>query len=455
MILDSVQREQRLRFYIAWLIVGLSSFAAPVRAWAHDIPSDVMVQAFIKPSGRQLQLLVRAPLESIRDIDFPQNQSGYLDVEKLAPLLPDAASLWISDFIDVYEQDAILPKPQIVATHVSLASDRSFQSLEDAVRHVTGPRLLNGANIFWNQALLDVLFEYPIHSDRSRFSIRPNLERLGARVVTVVRFVPPNGTPRSYEFVGRAGLVRLDPSWYQAAATFVRLGFFHILDGTDHLLFLLCLVIPFRRWRGLLAVVTAFTVAHSITLIASAWNLAPDALWFPPLIETLIAASIVWMAFENIIGASTIQRRWIVAFCFGLVHGFGFSFALREKVQLAGTHLLASLLAFNVGVEFGQILVLSLLAPALYLLFRFVVAERMGTILLSALVAHTGWHWMIDRGEQLRRYSFEWPNFNAGALALVLRSLLFIAILLGLFMLVLQILRHRFGRVPKSADSVN
>jgi hypothetical protein len=255
--------------------------------------------------------------------------------------------------------------------------------------------------------------------------------------------------------VGGAGLVRLDPSWYQAAAAFVRLGFFHILDGTDHLLFLLCLVIPFRQWRGLLAVITAFTVAHSITLIASAWNLAPDALWFPPLIETLIAASIVWMAFENIVGASTIQRRWIVAFCFGLVHGFGFSFALREKLQLAGSHLLASLLAFNVGVELGQILVLSLLVPALYLLFRFAVAERTGTILLSALVAHTGWHWMIDRGEQLRRYSFEWPAVNAGALAIVLRWLLVVAILLGLYMLVLPILRHKFGRVPKSADTVN
>jgi hypothetical protein len=455
MILDSVQKEQRLRFYNACLIVGLVYLGAPVRVCAHDIPSDVTVQVLIKPSAQHLELLVRVPLNSIRDIDLSQNQSGYLDLEKLAPLLPDAAKLWISDFIEVYEGDAMLPEPRIVATQVSVASDRPFQTVNDAVRHVTGPRLLNGANIFWNQALLDVLFEYPIHSDRSRFSIRPNLERLGARVVTVLRFVPPDGTPRSYEFVGGAGLVRLDPSWYQAAAAFVRLGFFHILDGTDHLLFLLCLVIPFRQWRGLLAVITAFTVAHSITLIASAWNLAPDALWFPPLIETLIAASIVWMAFENIVGASTIQRRWIVAFCFGLVHGFGFSFALREKLQLAGSHLLASLLAFNVGVELGQILVLSLLVPALYLLFRFAVAERMGTILLSALVAHTGWHWMIDRGEQLRRYSFEWPAVNAGALAIVLRSLLVVAILLGLYMLVLPILRHKFGRVPKSADTVN
>jgi len=162
-------------------------------------------------------------------------------------------------------------------------------------------------------------------------------------------------------------------------------------------------VIPIRKFVKLVGVVTAFTVAHSITLIASASGLMPDRLWFPPLIETLIEASIVYMAFENIVGAST-KRRWIVAFAFGLVHGFGFSFALRENLQLAGTHLLTSLLAFNFGVELGQLMVLLFLIPLLDLFFRYVVEERMGTIILSALIAHTGWHWMIERIDHLRQY---------------------------------------------------
>src|SRR4029079_15347659 len=208
---------------------------------------------------------------------------------------------------------------------------------------------------------------------------------------------------RAYEFSGDPGLVRLDPRWQQAALRFVQEGFAHILGGTDHLLFLFCLVIPFRRLRPLIAVVTAFTVAHSITLIASAYELGPDALWFPPLIETLIAVSIVYMALENIAGAR-VQRRWMIALGFGLVHGFGFSFALRQNLQFAGSHLLTSLLSFNVGVELGQLLVLLLLVPLLDALFRFVVAERMGTIILSALVAHTGWHWMIERADRLRQF---------------------------------------------------
>src|SRR5207253_7119620 len=118
-----------------------------------------------------------------------------------------------------------------------------------------------------------------------------------------------------------------------------------------------CLVIPFRRLRALIPIVTSFTVAHSVTLIASAYNLGPTALWFPPLIETLIATSIVYMALENIVG-SNVGRRWVITFGFGLVHGFGFSYALKQTLQFAGSYLLTSLLSFNLGVELGQLAVL-------------------------------------------------------------------------------------------------
>src|SRR5437763_6572622 len=158
--------------------------------------------------------------------------------------------------------------------------------------------------------MFDLLTVYPIQSDRSEFALHPRYERLGLRVVTALRFMPPTGVVRAFEFLGDPGLVRLDPRWHQAALRFVELGFFHILDGTDHLLFLFCLVIAFRRIRALIAVVTAFTVAHSITLIAAACNLGPDALWFPPLIETLIAVSILYMALDNIVGVN-IERRWM------------------------------------------------------------------------------------------------------------------------------------------------
>lgn len=399
-------------------------------AAAHDIPSDVAVQTFVKPEGPRLWLAVRVPLRAMRDVEFPE-QRGYLDIEKLAPRLPDAATIWIADFVEIREAGLRLPKPKLVAWQLSLESDRSFTSFEEAAAHIRAPHLESSANVVWNQLLFDVLYEYPIHSDRADFDIHPAFAHLAARVLTVLRFLPPGGAVRAFEFRGDPGLVPLDPSWRQAALRFVELGFHHILDGTDHLLFLACLVIPFRRIRSLVWVVTAFTLAHSVTLFASAYGAAPDVLWFPPLVETLIAISIVYMALENIVGPTTARRRWMMAFAFGLVHGFGFSFALRETLQFAGSHLLASLVAFNAGVELGQLLVLLVLVPLLEALFRWVVAERMGTIILSALVAHTGWHWMTERAAELRKYPFTWPDWNAATIAQLMRWLMWMLIAVG------------------------
>jgi hypothetical protein len=405
---------------VALLIVLLTCIA---RVSAHDIPRDVTVQAFVKPEGHTLRLLMRVPLKGIMDVEFPRRERDFVDLTRIDQPLRDAATIWVSDKIEIYEGDTLLPDPRIISTRMSLESDRSFATYDEALAHVTGPPLPVETTLFWEQGILEVLFEYPIQSDQSRFSIHAALDRLALSVVTALRFLPPGGVVRAYELEGDAGLVRLDPRWHQAALRFVNLGFFHILDGTDHLLFLLCLVIPFRRAWTLIPIVTAFTVAHSITLIASAYNYAPDALWFPPLIETLIAMSIVYMALENIVAAK-LGRRWIIAFLFGLVHGFGFSFGLQHTLQFAGSHLLTSLLSFNVGVELGQLLVLAVLIPGLGLLFRFVVAERMGTIILSALVAHTAWHWMTDRFDVLRQ--FPWPAITAAGMASGIRWLMLI-----------------------------
>ena len=434
-------RRHAPRLAAAWA-AALLLFARPAGLAAHDIPADVILQAFVKPEGQRLRLLVRAPLGAMRDVEFPLRGQGLLDLARADPLLRDAAMLWIAQNVELYEGDARIGSPHVVDARVSVASDKSFASYDEALAHVTGPRLPNDTDLYWNQVLLDVLFEYPIQSGRSDFSIHPALARLGLRVTTVLRFLPEGGAVRAFEYAGDPGRVRLDPRWHQAARRFVELGFVHILDGTDHLLFLLCLVIPFRRFRALVPVVTSFTVAHSMTLIASAYNVAPDALWFPPLIETLIATSIVYMALENIVGGTSVQRRWMITFGFGLVHGFGFSFALRQTLQFAGSHLLTSLLSFNVGVEIGQLLVLVLLIPALEVLLRFVVAERIGTIILSALVAHTGWHWMIERGDRLRQYQVQWPVLTAALLASAMRWLMLILIVSGLIWLVFGVLRR-------------
>jgi hypothetical protein len=404
------------------------------RIIAHEVPNEVSVFGFVRPEGNTLRLLIRAPLKSMRDVDVPLQPNGYLDFTKMEAAERHAAQIWIRDFVHLYENGTELPLVQIVATRTSLPSDRSFEDYDAALANIlTGPKLDNSTEIYWDNGMLDVVFETPITSDQADFAILPGLTRLGLQVNIALKFKQPGKPERVFDVHADTGVVHLDPSWYQAFFLFTREGFFHILDGTDHLLFLLCLVIPFRKLRPLAIVITSFTVAHSVTLIASAYGMAPDSLWFPPLIETLIAISIVYMAFENIVGAK-LQRRWIVTFGFGLVHGFGFSFLLRERLQFAGDHLVASLLAFNVGVEIGQLAVLLVTIPALALLFRYVVAERIGTILLSALVAHTAWHWAIDRGSALLTYRL--PQFTLQDLAAGVRLLMVIVVAAGLVWLV-------------------
>src|SRR5205823_9641972 len=134
-----------------------------------------------------------------------------------------------------------------------LPSDRSFTSYEEALAHVTGPSLPPDTEFVWAQGMLDVLFEYAIQSDRSQFAIEPRLARLGIRTLTVLRFLPPGGAVRGFEFYGDPGLVRLDPRWHQAASPLVKPGLLPLLDGSDHLLFLGCLLIPSRRLRSLRA----------------------------------------------------------------------------------------------------------------------------------------------------------------------------------------------------------
>ena len=409
---------------------------------SHEIPNDVRVQAYVKPEGQRLVLLVRVPMAALREVDVPLRGPGYLDLVRVDNALRTAVSLWLLDNIDVWEGDAKLPRPRIADMRVSLASDRSFASYASALAHMHGPRVSNDVDLYWSQQLLDVALEYSIISEQSKFTIHPRLARLGLQVVTVLRFLPPGGAERAFELHGDPGLVPLDPSWYQAVLRFVESGVRHILDGTDHLLFIACLVIPFRRLKPVLIIVTAFTVAHSITLIASAFGFGPDGLWFPPLVETLIAASIVYMAIENIFG-TTLRRRWITAFVFGLVHGFGFAFALRETLQFAGSHLVSSLLAFNVGIELGQVAVLLVLVPLLNFVFRF-VPVRLGTIVLSVLVAHTAWHWMIERGEQWRKFPL--PTIDAAGAASLLRWLMAAAVLAGILWWIDAWITRRVGR---------
>lgn len=391
------------------LLAAAPLLLAAGSAAAHEVPGSVTVQVVVKQEADRLQVLVRTPLEAMQEMQFPVDYRGILDLDELnaSNLLVEAANRWITPNLDLYTGRDKLSPTTVQAVRLSIPSDRSFTDFDSALAHVRGPPLPPTTQLVWRQALLDVHLETPLGAqsvdERPRFSIDPRFGRLGIRVLTVIRYESPDGDSRMLQLAAEPGRVRLDPNRAQASIHFIAMGFEHILSGLDHLLFLVCLVAPLRKLRQLVLVVTSFTVAHSITLIASAAGLAPRALWFPTLVEVLIALSIVYMAFENILGVGQ-ERRWTAAFGFGLVHGFGFSFALSESLQFAGSHLVTSLLAFNVGVELGQLLVLLLLIPLMDFVFRRLPNERLGIILVSALIVHTAWHWTGERGSDLLQY---------------------------------------------------
>jgi hypothetical protein len=365
-------------------------------ACAHDLPVKTMINAFVRVHDGEADLVARVPMDLLRGVPFP-TVNGHYDLAQSGPFEELARTLLADAFL-LAEDDARLV-PLRSEGRIVPASDRSFDRFEHAlaaVRMGTGP----STPVAYDSGYLDVHFVYPVKSMHSRFEIQSQVTvDVGVLAPLTVRYLGSDGEGRAMIIPAGAEPVDLDPAWYRAAAGFVMLGIEHILSGTDHLLFLLCLVLPVRRLRSIVPLITAFTLAHSVTLIASALGLAPRGPWFPPLVETAIAASIVYTALENIVTAS-MGRRELITCLFGLVHGFGFSNALGDSLQFAGQHLIISLLAFNVGIEIGQLGVLCIMLPLLALLRRWISPRRL-VILLSTLGGLMGAIWLVERWEVL------------------------------------------------------
>jgi hydrogenase/urease accessory protein HupE len=189
------------------------------------------------------------------------------------------------------------------------------------------------------------------------------------------------------------------PSLLSTMQRYVVTGIEHIFLGYDHIAFLVGVVLWARRLVPVIKIVTAFTIAHSITLSLAALNIVvvPGAV-----VEPAIAASIVFVAMENFFSRD-IDGRWRVTFAFGLIHGFGFAGALRE-VGLPANAIVTALAAFNVGVEIGQVAIVAIVVPALIALDRLMAADRAKPVraasmvyALSALITMLGSYWLLTR----------------------------------------------------------
>jgi len=166
--------------------------------------------------------------------------------------------------------------------------------------------------------------------------------------------------------------VTISRSVLSAAFTFIKEGFRHILEGLDHVLFVLCLVLGATALKSLVWRVTGFTIGHSVTLSAGFFGFVPSGSWFVPTVETGIALSIIYAAAIAVLPRSEQNRRernmFFVTCAIGLLHGLGFSFVLHKILQITSPDIWQSLLAFNVGIEIGQLTIIVIAWP----LFRLV-----------------------------------------------------------------------------------
>jgi hypothetical protein len=129
-------------------------------AQAHDLPGKLTILMYVKPQGTQVLVLLRVPMEGLTEIVFPLRGQGYLDFERAAPALQDAANVYIRDNMRFVANGAALGPAQVAKTRVAHAGDRSFQEFNTALAHIDGPAQTNAEEIYWKQAFLDVLVTY-------------------------------------------------------------------------------------------------------------------------------------------------------------------------------------------------------------------------------------------------------------------------------------------------------
>jgi hypothetical protein len=192
-------------------------------------------------------------------------------------------------------------------------------------------------------------------------------------------------------------------SVFDAVTTFIKEGVKHILEGLDHVLFVICLVLGAMRLKPLFWRVTGFTIGHTITLSLGFYGFVPSGAWFVPAVETGIALSIIYVAVVAVVpGLQQIKGEWTVVGVTGLIgllHGLGFSFVLQKILQVTSPDIWQSLVAFNLGVEVGQLLIVTGAWFVFYLIgLSGASAAKLNRYLVAGVCALIASYWVLERG---------------------------------------------------------
>ncbi|MDH3581311.1 MAG: HupE/UreJ family protein [Hyphomicrobiales bacterium] len=232
--------------------------------------------------------------------------------------------------------------------------------------------------LYVGDAVVDIMLRYraggPVYAYTLGSTLDPGLPGQEKTANLILDYAP--GGTKVFRARGLlAEPVAISRSALSAVLTFIKEGIRHILEGLDHVLFVLCLVLGAGAFRSLVWRVTGFTIGHSVTLSAGFFGFVPSGAWFVPAVETGISLSIIYAAAIAVLPrfkqADRERNLFLVTCAIGLLHGLGFSFVLHKILQITSPDIWQSLLAFNMGVEIGQLTIIVVAWPLFRLIERF------------------------------------------------------------------------------------
>lgn len=343
--------------FLMILIISIISIKSPL-AFAHTNNSEGY--SLIKVNGNNLEYELKLDLTELgHSMNKEMTNNQYFDTKVVQD--------YINSHIELYA-DSVKLKGIIEKSDVEMINDRQFAVMNlNYELEQTPQKLILDYNMFLDDS-------DPSHANYATI----NLD--GKQQEAILTY-----ESRELE-IGEA-------TFFQATTQFLTLGLQHIFTGYDHILFVISLLFGAKTIKNILALVTAFTIAHSITLFLATLEIVQLPSRF---VESAIALSIIYVALINIFNTESKQQPWL-AFGFGLIHGFGFAGILSE-MRLEGNHLVTSLLSFNIGIEIGQLIIVLLVFPILLwlnkLTFKPVKWVIPGT---SVAILAFGLVWFIER----------------------------------------------------------
>jgi len=338
----------------------------------------------------------------------------YVDVKQFKHSTDGFALLAMQGLNLTVDGEIVNPKVERFNLY-KVGTQPDFATLDDARKSFQDEQVFDAfeQDVYVGDTTVDVLLRYATQGAVYKYAISSNLNP-GLPGQDETANLVLDYSPSGVQVFRARGLLHepvvVTRSVFDAVETFTKEGVKHILEGLDHVLFVICLVLGAMHFGPLLWRVTGFTIGHSITLSLGFFGFVPKATWFVPAVETGIALSIIYVAFVAVApdlkpGLQQKKNEWTVVAVTGLIgllHGLGFSFVLQHILQVTSPNIWQSLLAFNLGVEIGQVLIVIASASVFYLISLLgASATKLNRFIVAGICASIALYWVIERGSNI------------------------------------------------------